>query len=160
MIPIEKKYFFTLKLLSILLNLSVVLCMIYIVYMWTYQTNIVIRREYNASHFTNIFPLLQNPKEFTGDEGRIAQHFTIDTLPGLMQRGLIMKYERHQTGTLLHVAGKLWKERSRFFKESLLAEVLIYNKVNGYAVETLVVDHCSHRVYAHVSSSENKEVFD
>ena len=113
-----------------------------------------------AAHFTNIFPLLQNPQEFTDDERGIARHFTVDTLPGLMHRGLTWSIERHQTGTLLLVAGNLWKERSRFFKESLLAEVLIYNKVNGYAVETLVADHSSKRLYAKVLSSEKKEVFD
>jgi hypothetical protein len=160
MISTKKKRTFALILLSIFLKLSVVLCLIYLIYVWTCQPSAVVRNKYDASHFANIFSPMRNPKEFSGDECRIARHFTIDTLPGLMQRGLIMKYERHQTGTLLHVAGKLWKKRSRYFKESLLAEVLIYNKVNGYAVETLVVDHSSQRLYAKVSPSEIKEVFD
>jgi hypothetical protein len=77
-----------------------------------------------------------------------------------MQWGLIKKYERHQTGTLLFVAGKLWSERSRFFKESLLSEVSIYNKVNGYSIETRVVDQCSQHLYALISSLEKKEFFD
>ena len=100
MIPIEKKSVFALKLPSIFLKLSVVLCLIYLIYVWTCQPNAVVRNKYDASHFANIFSPLRNPKEFSSDECRIARHFTIDTLPGLLQRGLIIMYERHQTGTL------------------------------------------------------------
>lgn len=83
----------------------------------------------------------------------------MDTLPGLIQQGLIKKYKRCELGTLIYVAGTIWKKRSKFFKESLLAEILVYNKVNGYALETRVVDHSSLRLYAQ-ASSEKKEFFD
>jgi hypothetical protein len=145
---------------SILLRLSVVMCVIYFVYAWTTQPNTIIKRKQDVSHFSAIFPYLQDSKEFTNDERRIARHFAIDTLPGLMQKGLIKKYKRYETVTLLLVTGKIWKERSRFFKESLLTEVLVYNKVHGYALETQVVDHRSQRLYAQASSSDKKEFFD
>jgi hypothetical protein len=160
MISSEKKRFFTLKLLGIIFRLSAMLCMMYIVYAWISQTSTISTRKYNVSRFTNIFPLLQNPKEFTGVERRIAWHFVMDTLPGLMQHGLIKKYERRQSGTLLYVTGKIWKERSKFFKESLLAEIMVYNKVNGHATDIRIVDHYSQRLYAQASSSEIKEFFD
>jgi hypothetical protein len=160
MISKEKNRLIARKLRHNFLKLSVSLCVIYIFYFWTNQPSIVIKNNYGTSRNTNTFPLVQNTQEFTIDERRIARHFAIDTLPGLMQRGLIKKYERHHTVTLLHVAGKLWSERSRFFKESLLSEVSIYNKVNGYAIETRVVDHCSYQLYAQISSLEKKEFFD
>jgi hypothetical protein len=77
-----------------------------------------------------------------------------------MRSGLIKKYARHQTGTILFVSGKVWKERSRFFKESLLLASLVYNKVNGYPLETRIVDCCSQQLYAHAVSADRKEFFD
>ena len=159
MITKEKNQSYARRLTGIVLRLLVTLCVMYIVYLWTNQSNFVIMRKYNTSRYTNLFPLVRKTQEFTGDERRIARHFAIDTLPGLMQRGLITKYERRHNGTLLHVDGKLWNGRSRFFKENLLSEVSIYNKVNGYAIETRIVDRYSHRLYAQVVSLENKEVF-
>ena len=135
-------------------------CVMFIFYVWTSQPSIVRNNKYGTSRYTNIFPLIRNTQEFSREERRIARHFAIDTLPGLMERGLIVKFERRHNGTLLHVAGRLWKVRSRFFKESLISEISIYNKVNGYAIETRVVDRCSRRLYAEVVSLEKKEIFD
>jgi hypothetical protein len=160
MILKEKYRFFARKYAGFILKLSVMLCVTYIFFLWTRQPSIVLKHKRGASSYTNVFPLVRSTQEFTGEEGRIARHFAIDTLPGLMQRGLIMKYERHHNGTLVHVAGRLWKERSRFFKESLLSEVSIYNKVNGYPIETRVVDQYCQRLYAQVLSLEKKEIFD
>jgi hypothetical protein len=98
--------------------------------------------------------------EIQPDEQRIARHFEADTLPGLIRRGLVKKYERHLNGTKLFVAGEVWKQRSRFFKESLLAEALVYNKVHGYSLETQVIDHCSLHLYARAVSADRKEFFD
>ncbi len=102
----------------------------------------------------------QKPAELSADEQRIARHFVTDTLPGLLQLGLIRKYERRAAGTLLLVEGKIWKERSRFFQESLLTEVLIYNKVNRFEPTTQVADYSSLRLYARASSADRKEFFD
>jgi len=99
-------------------------------------------------------------KDARGDEQRIARQFERDTLPGLMRFGLIKKYERHRTCTTVYVAGKIWKERSRFFKESLLLGALVFNKVNGYPLEIKIVDHSSHRLYAQAASEDRKEIFD
>ena len=124
------------------------------------QPSKVSERKHDTSNLTGLFSNPQSKKEISSDEQRIAQQFAIDTLPGLMQKGLIKKYERRESKTLLHVEGSIWKKRSRFFKESLLAEILIYNKVNGYALETMVVDHFSQHIYAQASSQEKKEFFD
>ena len=77
-----------------------------------------------------------------------------------MRLGLIKKYERHQSGTILYVAGRIWKERSKFFKESLLLGAVVYNKVNGYALETRIVDCNTQQLYAHAVSADRKELFD
>jgi uncharacterized membrane protein len=98
--------------------------------------------------------------EFTEEEQRTAKHFIADTLPVLMQRGLIKKYERRETGTIVLVAGGMWKKRSLFFKERFLAEILTHNKVNGYEVRTQVVDSRSGKVYARISPMAKIEFYD
>ena len=104
--------------------------------------------------------LQQKPDEFNTTEHRIARHFEIDTLPGLMRHGLVKKYERHSAGTTLFVVGKIWQARSKYFQESLLREILIYNKVHGYELHTQVIDVSSHRLYACAVSFEHQEYFD
>jgi hypothetical protein len=146
------------RLLEDLVKLSVGIGLIYIVFISTSQPNSSDKRRHNTSGLTCIFPQ-QHTEEFSNNERRIARHFAVDTLPGLMQRGLIKRYERHNTWTMLHVEGKVWKKRSRFFKVSLLTEVLAYNKVNGYALNTRIVDHHSKELYAQALSEDRKEFF-
>ena len=142
-----------------LLKLIIGLAVIGIVYIWTDQTYTKARRRDN-DHNSSGLSLIQKTDEFNRDESKIAKHFALDTLPGLMKCGLIKKYERRQSGNVLFVAGKLWQKRSRFFKESLLSEILIYSKVNGYTLETRIIDHSSHRLYAQAISENQKEFFD
>jgi hypothetical protein len=104
--------------------------------------------------------LLQHTERFSKDERRIAHHFETDTLPGLMRRGLVKKYSRSESGTILQVEGKIWKKRSYFFKESLLTEILVYNKVNGYGFATVIVDNYSNKLYARAFSEDRKIIFD
>lgn len=160
MISKRKKRFFARIFPGILLRLSIALCVIYIFYKWTNRFDTVGKRKQDTERLSGLFPDSQSQKNFTNEERRIAKHFEIDTLPGLMRQGLIKKYERYQTGTLLHVAGNIWKKRSRFFKESLLTEVLVYNNVNGYALETRIVDYNSQILYAQAISSDKKKFFD
>jgi hypothetical protein len=156
----KKKRFFAGRVPGIYLKFFAVLCVVYIFIIWANRPDEYGRRRHKTLSSTGIFPHLQHPQEFTGDERRIARHFILDTLPGLMQRGLIRKYERCESRTFLHVAGKVWKNRSRFFKESLLSEILVYNKVRGYALETSIVDHRSRRLYAQALSTEERKFFD
>jgi hypothetical protein len=100
-----------------------------------------------------------NSELFSKDELRIARHFAADTLPGLMCRGLIKKYTRHRTGTILQVEGRIWKKRSDFFKESLLTEIAIFNKVNGFSPDTVIVDYKSLKLYARVLSDDEKVIY-
>jgi hypothetical protein len=155
----NKKYFFNQHLLRNLVKLTIGVGFIFIVYVWTDQSDTTLPGNNNHRRSSRLLPI-QWTKENISDEYRIAQHFDADTLPGLMRCGLIKKYERHRTGTILYVAGKVWKGRSRFFKESLLLEAVIYNKVNGYALETRIVDDCSQQLYAHAVSEDRKEFFD
>jgi hypothetical protein len=159
MISTEKKQNFDRKLPVILLKLSIVLCAIYIISVLTNQPDVKQSRKNYEHSRTGLF-FLQKQNEPSRDEQRIARHFTMDTLPGLMRRGLIKKYERYETGTLLLVTGKIWKDRSRFFKECLLTEMLVYNQVNGYALGIRVLDSSSRQLYAHALSAERKEFFD
>lgn len=98
--------------------------------------------------------------QFSLDEQRVATHFIVDTLPGLMQKGLIKKYTREKSGTMVLVAGKIWNERTVFFRECLLKELFIYNKVNGFEPSTRVVDSRSGKLYAEITPPTQIEFFD
>jgi hypothetical protein len=99
-------------------------------------------------------------KEYSKNEKRIAKHFAADTLPGLLQKGLICRYLRDKTGTSITVSERLWKQRSMFFKMSLLAEICIFNKVQGYELSTKITDSLSGKLYAYLSPSEKMEFYD
>jgi hypothetical protein len=96
----------------------------------------------------------------TEDERRIARRFSADTLPGLMQKGLVQKFVRNASGTLILVNGTLWRARSKFFKQSLLTEVFTFNKVNECELTTDVVDVKSGKLYARVSPSAQMSFYD
>jgi hypothetical protein len=98
--------------------------------------------------------------ECSTDEKRIARHFAVDTLPGLMQKGLVKKYHRNSSGTSLAVNGKLWKERSRYFKTCLLTEVFVHNKVSGYELSAKIIDSVSGKLYAQILPSTKIDLFD
>jgi hypothetical protein len=157
--PENKKSFFYPRFCGNFIKLIIGLVLVYTVFIWTNQPDSSIQRTTNHRHSARVLPA-QWTKDVNSDESRIARHFAADTLPGLMQLGLVKQYKRHQTGTILFVAGKLWKERSRFFKESLLSEALVYNKVNGYELETRIIDHRSQQLYAKAISADRKEFFD
>jgi len=97
---------------------------------------------------------------FSLDEQRIAAHFATDTLPGLMQKGLIKKYTRDTKGSSLHVAGSLWTKRTSYFKHCLLLELFVYNKVNGYEPSTRVMDSESGKLYAEILPPTKIEFYD
>ncbi len=77
-----------------------------------------------------------------------------------MKLGLITKYERNESTTALLVAGRVWKKRTRFVKESLLLAVATYNRVNGLSAWTLVLDDQDGTMYAQVLPSNRREVYD
>lgn len=96
----------------------------------------------------------------TEDEKRIARQFSDSTLPELKRLGLITSYSRTEIETIITVSGRLWKERSAFFKESLLTQILIYNRVNGYAPTTKIYDDRTQQLYAQIVSPDRKEILD
>ena len=104
--------------------------------------------------------LLPQGQPFVKDEMRISNLFVEDTLPCLIQYGLVKKYELTQFRTILFVNGKMWKQRSPFFKDCLLREILVHNKINGYSPETQIVDNQSRRLFATISPSLTFTFFD
>jgi hypothetical protein len=99
-------------------------------------------------------------KECSPDEKRIASHFSADTLPGLMRTGLIRGYRRNSSGSSISVNGKLWKNRSKYFKQSLLTEAFVFNKVNNYELSIKIIDDLSGILYAQISSSAETDFYD
>lgn len=100
-----------------------------------------------------------SPSNSTADERRIAALFAADTLPALMEKGLVKKYRRTGTATVLTVSGNLWKQRSLFFKNSLLSALFVYNKVNSYAPHVHIVDDRSGRLYAEIVSHAEQKLY-
>jgi hypothetical protein len=108
------------------------------------------RREYNYDS-TAFRP--------TAAEQRIAQQFSDSILPQLKRLGLITKYNRTDAQTHIAVSGVIWKKRSPFFKESILDQIFIYNKVNGFTVKTLIVDDTTNQLYAQISPPDRKNIY-
>lgn len=105
-------------------------------------------------------PASFSKKEYLSDEKRMANHFSADTLPGLMQKGLIRSYRRNSWGTRISVFGKVWRCRSEYFKQSLLTEVSVYNRVNDYELSTTVVDSLSGKLFAQISPAGKIDIYD
>lgn len=133
--------------------------MVCLAYLWTQQEFRGNNIQYRIHPYHDA-PSIHQSIEVTNDEWRIARHFEVDTLPGLLHSGLIKKYTRSASETFVFVAGNIWKKRSQFFKESLLKEIQVYNKIRGYALETRIVDCRSQRLLAQILSDERKEFFD
>ena len=123
-----------------------------------YTDNIILAKRQSLHILSN--SLLPQGQLFVKDEMRISNLFVEDTLPRLIQYGFVKKYELTQFRTTLFVNGKLWKQRSRFFKHCLLTEILVHNKFNGYSPETQIVDNQSRRLFAKISPSFAFTFFD
>jgi hypothetical protein len=121
------------------------------------DNTILAKRESVQTLRTSFLP---KGEPFLYDEAGISNLFVEDTLPRLIQYGLVKRYELTQCGTILSVNGKLWKHTSPFFKNCLLTEILVHNKVNGYAAETRIVDNHSKKLFAKISPSFAITFFD
>ncbi len=95
----------------------------------------------------------------TEQETEIARRFSDSTLPGLQRLGLITGYARNDMETIISVSGMLWNERTPFFKERLLDQIFIYNKVQGHAVKTKIVDGHSFAIYAQILPPNQRIIF-
>ena len=113
-----------------------------------------------AKHHQTTGSLSLQFSDVSADEQRISRLFATDTLPRLLQHGLVMKYERDESGTILKVAGDLWKGRSLFFKRSLLTERVVYNGVNGYEPSTQIRDYRTGHIFAAIKASAWIELYD
>ena len=92
-------------------------------------------------------------------EIRIAKQFSDSILPELKRLGLITNYTRTEIETIITVSGKVWKKRSAFFKETFVDHIFIYNKVNGFVVNTKIIDDSTKQLYALISPPDKKEVY-
>lgn len=93
-------------------------------------------------------------------ERKTAQQFSDTILPALKQKGLIVNVEQSEIHTVITVSGKMWKERSQFFKENFLTHMMIYNKVNGFSKSVTIVDQHNNHVYARVVPPGRKEFYE
>lgn len=119
--------------------------------------------EHDARVMDSIHPFTANADQPsfrpTPDEQRVAVQFSDTTLPQLKQLGLITHYRRTEVETVITVNGRLWKERSPFFKESFLEQLYLYNKVHGFAVNARVIDDATDQLFAQISPPDRRLVF-
>ncbi len=95
----------------------------------------------------------------TDEEKRAALQFSDTTLPQLKRLGLVKSYRRTEIETIITVSGTIWKERSSFFKESLLEQIFIYNKVNGFALNTKIIDDKTSTLYAEITPPDQRLIY-
>ena len=140
---------------------EVILCILIIfaiIDYFNYKDYTILGRRESTKNLNTVS--LPQGQTYANDEARISSLFVEDTLPRLMQFGLVKKYELTRSRTILFVSGKLWKQRSPFFKHSLLTEILVHNKINGYSSDTHIVDDQSRRLFAKISPSHKFEFYD
>jgi len=95
----------------------------------------------------------------TDEEKRVALQFSDTTLPQLKRLGLIKSYTRTEIETVITVSGKMWSERSEFFKKSLLEQIFAYNKVNGFALTTRIIDDKTAQLYAEITPPDGRTIY-
>jgi hypothetical protein len=97
---------------------------------------------------------------FSDREIQTANTFSDSTLPALQRLGLIVSFEQREWETLIAVSGPMWRERSEFFKESFLNQLMVHNKVRGRPSAVRIIDTSSGKLLAQVSVPERKEIYE
>jgi hypothetical protein len=95
----------------------------------------------------------------TDEEKWIALQFSDTTLPQLRRLGLIKSYTRTEIETVITVSGRIWNERSQFFKESFLEQIFAYNKVNGFPLKTRIIDDKTAQLYAEINPPDQRMIY-
>lgn len=95
----------------------------------------------------------------TDEEKRVALQFSDTTLPQLRLLKLIKSYTRTEIETVITVSGSIWNERSSFFKESLLEQIFIFNKVNGFALKSRIIDDKTSALYAEITPPDQRLIY-
>lgn len=144
-----------LKIFLCIMSLCIATFIVFIIIQQPVKSNFDVKKDIKPDTLCPLF----SAKEPNFDEKNIARHFAVDTLPGLMRNGLITKLQRNTSGTYIFVDGNLWKCRSAYFKQSLLVEVCVYNKVNGYELSAQIIDSTSRKLYAQISSSAKMDFY-
>lgn len=97
---------------------------------------------------------------FSDRDIQTANTFSDSTLPALQRLGLIVSFEQREWETLIAVSGPMWRERSEFFKESFLNQLMVHNKVRGRPSAVRIIDRSSGKLLAQVSVPERKEIYE
>lgn len=123
----------------------------YLIWQWDERVLATIHRgayEYDTTAF--------RPTEA---EQRAAKQFADSILPQLKHLGLVTSYTRTEIETIITVSGTVWKARSQFFKEQFLEQIFIYNKVNGFSVQTKIIDKDNGALYAELTPPDRRAIY-
>lgn len=97
---------------------------------------------------------------FSDNEIRSADRFSDSTLPALQELGLITRFDQREFETVITASGPMWRERSEFFKESFLNQLMVHNKVRGRPSAVRIVDPNSGKLLAQITVSDRKEIYE
>lgn len=97
---------------------------------------------------------------FSSSEIQTANRFSDSTLPALQQLGLIVTFEPREWETVIIVSGRMWRERSEFFKESFLNQMIVHNKIRGRPSAVRIMDTSSGTLLAQITVSDKKEIYE
>lgn len=97
---------------------------------------------------------------FTTDELKLAEKFETDTLPTALKTGLVKQFKRNDEMTFVLVDGTKWVRQEYTMKVDLIFEIVITNKVRGYASALQVRDFETGKLYANIRPPATVEMYD
>ncbi|MBI3578903.1 MAG: hypothetical protein HY089_05760, partial [Ignavibacteriales bacterium] len=97
---------------------------------------------------------------FTPEELKLAEKFETDTLPTILKTGLVKQFKRNEGMTFVMVDGTKWIRQEHATKADLIFEIVITNKVRGYASALQVLDYKTGKLYANIRPPSTVEMHD
>lgn len=97
---------------------------------------------------------------FTAQELKLAEKFETDTLPTILKTGLVKQFKRNDDMTFVLVDGTKWVRQEYTTKAELIFEIVITNKVRGYASALQVRDFETGKLYANICPPAIVEMYD
>lgn len=113
----------------------------------------------NRAFADSVNKLLGNTT-FTPEELKLAEKFETDTLPTILKTGLIKQFRRNEEMTFVMVDGTKWARQDYTMKADLIFEIVITNKVRGYASALQVLDYQTGKLYANIRPPSTVEMYD
>ena len=96
---------------------------------------------------------------WTPEERRQGELFGSDTIPHLMRSGLIAQYREESGRAIVVVNGKLWLDRSEYFKISFLKQAYLSLRMRSESPAIEVRDSASRALVAEALSPSDIRIY-